>query len=511
MKHRILKTLAAFLLPTLLLSGCLQGGETMPPEASQLIESEEAVQSTGARPILPELFSLPYAPDLTLDPVTCVDGMQQVVASLLCEGLFRLGPDLEPIPCLCSGYTYDPDTYTYHLQLRERVTFSNGSPLTAEDVKATLQRARSSERYGSRLAQVSSISVTESGDLAITLTGPNSGFPALLDIPIVKAGTETAPIGTGPYLFSAEQSGAYLIANQTWWRGSNQPTDRIALIEASDQETMLYRFTSHDVQLITTDLIGTNPISATGSIAYQDANTTVLQYIGINVTQEPLNHAAFRQALNLGIPRDNLVSALLSGHGQPASLPVSPVSPLYPEGHEVHYSVSDFAAALADCGYTADRTLTLLVNQENSFKVSVANEIAAGFSDAGVPVSVRTLPWDAYMAALTAGEFDLYYGEVKLTADWNLTPLLGTGGALNYGGWTDPLTDQLLANFSAADDRATAMTRLCDRFQTQAPILPICFKSSSVLMQSDVLEGLTPTMAEPFYNLTDCAIHLRGA
>jgi len=511
MKHRISKTLAIFLLPALLLSGCLQGGESSPPEASQLIESEETVQNVGVRPILPELFSLPYAPDLTLDPVTCTDGMQQVVSSLLCEGLFRLGPDLEAIPCLCSNYTYDPDTYTYTLELRERVTFSDGSPLTAEDVKATLQRARSSERYDSRLAQMSSISITESGALTITLTGPNSSFPALLDIPIVKAGTETTPIGTGPYLFSLEQAGAYLIANQTWWRSSNQPTDRIALIEASDQETMLYRFTSHDVQLITADLIGTNPISATGSVAYQDADTTILQYIGINVNREPLNNAAFRRALNQGIPRSNLVSALLSGHGRPTSLPVSPVSPLYPEGYEEHYSASDFEAALADCGYTADRTLTLLVNEENTFKVSVAQEIAAGFSAAGVPVSVRTLPWETYTAALTAGEFDLYYGEVKLTADWNLTPLLGTGGSLNYGGWSDPPTDQLLANFSASDDRAAAMSRLCDRFLAHTPILPICFKSSSVLMQSDVLEGLTPTMTEPFYNLTDCVIHLRGA
>ena len=511
MKHRILKVFTALLLPALLLSGCLQGGETIPPEASQLIESEETAQNTGARPILPELFSLPYAPHLTLDPITCADGMQQVVVSLLCESLFRLGPDLEPIPCLCSGYTYDPDTFTYTLELRDRVTFSNGSPLTAEDVQATLQRARSSERYGSRLAQVSSISIAENGDLTITLTGPNSGFPALLDIPIIKVGTEAAPIGTGPYLFSTEQSGAYLIANQTWWQSANQPTDRIALIEASDQETMLYRFTSHDVQLITADLIGTNPISATGSIAYQDADTTILQYIGINVTREPLNSAAFRQALSQGIPRGNLVSALLSGHGQPTSLPVSPVSPLYPEGYEEHYSASDFAAALAACGYTADRTLTLLVNQENSFKVSVAQEIAAGFSTAGVPVTVRPLPWEDYTAALTAGEFDLYYGEVKLTADWNLTPLLGTGGALNFGGWTDPWTDQLLANVLATDDRGTAMSHLCSRFQTQAPILPICFKSSSVLMQSDVLEGLTPTMAEPFYNLTNAAIHLRDA
>lgn len=40
--------------------------------------------------------------------------------------------------------------------------------------------------------------------------------------------------------------------------------------------------------------------------------------------------------------------------------------------------------------------------------------------------------------------FDLYYGEVRLTADWNLAPLLATGGRLNYGGWSDARCDQLL-------------------------------------------------------------------
>ena len=51
--------------------------------------------------------------------------------------------------------------------------------------------------------------------------------------------------------------------------------------------------------------------------------------------------------------------------------------------------------------------------------------------------------------------------------------------------------------------------RLCAYLREQAPILPICFKSTSVLMQTDVLTGLKPTMAEPFYNLSDCTIRLR--
>jgi len=510
MRHRILNILLAGALPLLLLTGCLQGGEAVPQEESQLIQADETLQSsTGNRLILPELFSLPYAPDLTLDPITCADGMQQVVSSLICESLFRLGPDLEPDPCLCSGYTYDPDTYTYTLELRERIVFSDGSPLTTEDVKATLKRASASQRYGSRFTQVASIS-TDSKTIAITLLGPNTGFPALLDIPIVKAGTEHEPIGTGPYLLSQEQSGPCLIANQFWWKGARQPTDRIALVEASDQETMLYRFTSHDVQLITADLIGTDPISATGSIAYQDADTTILQYIGINTTRQPLDSAPFRTALNQGLPRSSMVSALLSGHGRAASLPVSPASPLFPADYTAHYSASAFTEALSNSGYTADRTLSLLVNQENTFKLSVATEIAATFSEAGIPVSVRALPWDAYTAALSAGDFDLYYGEVKLTADWDLSPLLSSGGSLNFGGWNDPLTDQLIANFRSSTDRPTAMKRLCDRFLAQAPILPICFKSSSVLMQSDVLAGLMPTMSEPFYNLTDCTIRLRS-
>lgn len=42
------------------------------------------------------------------------------------------------------------------------------------------------------------------------------------------------------------------------------------------------------------------------------------------------------------------------------------------------------------------------------------------------PVEVNALPWEEYNAALAAGNFDLYYGEVRLTADWNLTSLLGS-------------------------------------------------------------------------------------
>ena len=54
------------------------------------------------------------------------------------------------------------------------------------------------------------------------------------------------------------------------------------------------------------------------------------------------------------------------------------------------------------------------------------------------------------------------------------------------------------------------MRNLCAYLKEQAPILPVCFKSTSVLTQADVVQGLEPTAAEPFYNLGQCTIALQG-
>ena len=489
------------------LAGCSGEGDLPDQEDTALLPAQSAEETVQTGPRLPEVLSLPYASTHTLDPITCPDGMQQTVASLLYEGLFRLDGHMEPQYALCESYTYDAEHLYYTFTLRSGVTFSDGTALTAADVKATLERARSSARYAARLACVTSITARDD-TLTIALSAPNIAFPALLDIPIVKKGTDSAavPTGTGPYFFSQEESGPCLIANQSWWRQEARTVDRIALSE-TDQDAMLYRFNSHDVQLIIADLTGCTAVSVTGNVGCYDAATTVMQYVGVNTAR--LTDAALRQALWQGINRGNIASAYLSGHAAAAQFPLSPASALYPTELEDTYSVDGFAAAAAACEALPERTLTLLVNGENSFKISIAQSIADGFTSAGIPAEVTVLPWEEYTAALAGGDFDLYYGEVRLTADWDLTALLGSGGALNYGGWTSETTDRLLAACAISGDRESAMAALCAHLKTQAPILPVCFKSLSVLTQAEVVEHLTPTAAEPFYNLSDCIIHLK--
>ena len=449
-------------------------------------------------------FALACYPEAGFHPITGSNRTNLALGGLLYEGLFALDRQFQPQEALCASASVSADGLQWSFIPRSGVTFSDGSPLTAAEIAASLNLARTSPLYSARFAGVTDIAAAN-GMVTVTLSRANGALPALLDIPIVKSGTEESltPVGTGPYYFTTDEAGACLASHSGWWRGESRPAERIALSAARDREAILYQFSSHEVQLITADLIGTEPITATGNISYEDADTTVLQFLGFNTARAPFQDSAARRALGLGINRETLVSAVLSGHARAAQFPVSPVSPLYPAELESLYSYDDFAAAMEAAGLNTGRTrtVTLLVNQENTFKVSAAEHIAQALSDFDLQIQVEALPWEEYAAALAAGNFDLYYGEVRLPANWDLSALVGTGGSLNYGGWADPQTEQLLAACAAAEDRAAALSDLCAYLQQQAPILPLCFKSSSVLYQTGAVSGLTPTAAEPFYDL----------
>ena len=451
----------------------------------------------------------------TLDPITCPDGVQQTIGALLYEGLYALDTGFTPQPMLAESCTVSGTTCT--ITLRGGVTFSDGSAVTASDVVRSLQRAQSSERYSERLAGVSRIAAGSGGTVVLTLTYENQNIAALLDIPIVKAGTETAtaPIGTGPYVYTTGEGGSVsLTRNASWWKGESLPLQTIPLSVYKDSDTIAYAFYAREIQLLTCDLTATTPSNVSGSGAYTDADTTVLQYVGVNTSRPLLADPAVRRALSLGIDRAGLVKSFLMGHAAPTQFPVSPASPLYPQEQEVSYSPDHFASAMEEAGLrtgTQTQTLTLIVNEENSYKVSMASRIATQLSQYDLRVTVKTMSWSAYTQALRSGNYDLYYAECRLTADWDLTPLLAAGGALNYGGAaSDEMTAALTRWLACAQDEQTeAMDSLCQVFREQSPILPVCFKRTSVLMTQGAVEKITPTAANPFYSLTDWKTNLK--
>ena len=506
MKRRLLPLL---LLPCLLLTGCWQDAALTEeePYPEDLTPQEEEVIP------LPEELSLPWYNGVTLDPLTCPDGAQQTVAALLYEGLYALDPTFTPQPRLCAEAQCNDDATIWTLTLRQDVRFSDGSALRARDVTASLQRAKESERYGDRLAAVTSISESR-GRVILRLSRPNASLPALLDIPIVKSGTQDSavPTGTGPYVLTADGDAHLLTANADWWQGKALPTERIRLVDCADESSVRYQFSSHAVQLLVSDQTGASPLRSGSRYDMAETDTAILHCLLLNQKTELLRSAAVRRCLSLGIDRESLVSACLSGHGRAAQFPLSPASPLYPADLEDAYRYEDFEDALDRAGLHTgtSQALTLLVCGDSQFKTAAASYLAAALSVCDLQITVRALPWAEYTAALEKGDFDLCYAAVKLSADWDITSLVTPGGTLNYGRFDNAALTQRLTALGEKNGTASAMAAFCRQFRQQAPFLPLCFESRSVLTQQGVFEGLTPTAADPFYGIGNWQLHLAG-
>ena len=493
------------------LAGCW---ETDAGEPQDFWEMEpETTAPTAERSAKADVLTLPYLNSQTLDPVACSDGVQQVVGSLLYESLFTLDEHFEPQPLLCASHSVNGSTYTF--TLRDDVAFSDGAALTANDVLTTYRRAQVSERYAARFENIASMRVNR-GALVITLKRADSALPALLDIPIVKGGTEKdpVPLGTGPYLFLTDTDGPCLVRNENWWRGDPVSPERIALAPAKDTDTAVYLFSAENAHLLTADLLGETPAASLGGVDMADAPTTTMLFLGFHTKRLILANASFRAALGTAFDRDAMVTTLLAGHASAAQFPISPASPLYPATLETPYAVGAYAEALdppaaegAEPAEHAPVELTLLVNAENSFKVAIAEYLARQLTEAYVTVEPVVLPWTDYLAALENGDFDLWLGEVRLTADWDITSLVGTNGALNYGGYADAATDAALQTFLASESMATAAA-LCARLAAEAPILPLVFKTVTVLTPEGLIDGVSPTMTQPLRELPQWTIRL---
>ena len=279
------RVLALLLAAALALGGCAALTEPEEPvedwESYQPLLPEEQLPEEPEEPDYPAAFSIPYYRDRTMDPVTCAEGVQETAASLLYEPLFRLDEAFQPVPLLCESWQWDETGLICTLTLREGVLFSDGSALTARDAAETLQRAMTSERYAYRLRNMAEAAANRKGELVITLTSPNRGLPALLDIPIVKRTTagQQVPVGTGPYQLVEEDGQAYLQARSDWWQGTALPAEVLPLVHAKDWDTAKYLFTARRVELLAADPTD-DPTLVSGQAQAVSQPTAIMQFIG---------------------------------------------------------------------------------------------------------------------------------------------------------------------------------------------------------------------------------------
>ena len=515
--RRVFRRIALCLCALVLLCSCEQPDDPQPT----LTDIPARTLPPTADPE-PARFSLGWDPTVSLNPITGDSQVNQELTGLVYQGLYELDNTFAPQPVLAAGASVSEDALRWTFTLAEGTLFSDGTPLTARHVAASLNQARTSALYAARLAAVSSVTAGEDGAVHITLSAPNAALPALLDIPIVlepgkdeNADLPPAPLGTGYYRYVREGDGLHLEINHFHPAADSLPYDAIPLIPVSDTGERIAAFDIGAVSAVTTDFLSPYALGYTDGYEITDYPTTSLLYVGFNTASRVCRSPLVRQAFSRAFDRAALVETQLAGHGDPAALPVSPLSADYSEGYAslLDYDAEAAAQLLAQAGYTLHEEdgllydgknpveISLLVNSDNAARQAVAQQLADELAALGVTATVSRLAWNDFIAALNGGKFDLYLGEVRLTGDFDPSVLLT--GKLNYGKLQSPELTRALNQWRLNQGvwRDLAAGIYWKQFVQDVPIASLCFMRNSLLVRRGMVANAQPTRANPWYQM----------
>ena len=520
------------LIPAVFLQGCVFPAPQAPaqsePEEPAAIEEPSPGSQPEVKPQTPGQFSLRYDPNSSLNPITTLNRDNIILTSLMYESLFVLNGSLNVEPLLCENW-HSEDNVVFTFEVKPDVAMSDGSWLTAEDVAYSLKQAMLRGLYVNRFRTIASVAVVGDLTVSVELFAPNSRFIRLLDTPMIKNGSieSNIPPGTGPFVFAGAQE-MRLDGFPEHRNYSMLPVSTIYLRACGDSD-LTELFDNGKLSLLWDDPFDVFDIRLNRLHDQRYYDTSTLQYIGFNSNHIALRDPDVRRAIGVSIERQYIVDSIMSGHALAAPLALSPAFHLYDADWErrdlsplremaellVRAGLEDFNddsfLELSDgFGGYYEFSIDFIVNSENIHKVRAAHEITNTLRRNGLNVTVRELTWDRFTNALRTGDFDMYYGETMLGADFNLSPLLLPGN-LNYGKTTSteyrPFLDDFLT--ARADDEIRwAAKRLVDEIMINAPFAPILYKRHAVYTPIGAIFGAEPSQTGVFHSFADWTINL---
>lgn len=521
------KSAAVLALTLSLLSGCAAAK----PETT----GEEYVQGTiagtemGTAYAADDIFSLKACAEDGFNPYTTKNTDNRLLDQLVYENIFEVDDDFNLSSRIIKSWKCVDGVYWY-FTVDTGIVMHDGANLTAKDVAYSLQQAIRSDRYSGRFSYVWGVSASSDEEFAVTLSAANRQFPYLLTVPVIKYGgaTEDTPAGTGPYRFSEDK--ATLVASEYYPDWKNLPVDTVGLKAYDSVEDTITAYEDSYIDLVINDPSGITDLGYGGNNEVRYYVTNNMHYLGFNMNSQVSDfvfYSGCRYALQYAVDRTYAANTLMQGAAVASSLPISPKSPLYNQEYASGFdydlercklilsnsSVQDYDSdgklEFMVTGIPMEIDLDLIVCSEASGKADIAKKFASDLASIGVTVNVRELSWEDYLAALQSGDFDMYYGEVKLTADFSLTRLLTKDGDLNYGGIEDETYGDYIAQYLAAEDdmRQTCCDILLRYINDTTPIVPICFEKQEVITHRNVISGLSPSQYNIFMNIGEWKVN----
>lgn len=229
------------------------------------------------------------------------------------ETLVRLNDELKIEPCLADEWE-NVDELTWRFHIREGAMFSNGTPVTAQACRASLERAISMNDRASEYLKVESMEA-DGQELTIRTSEPNAGLLSNLVEPVFdivdatqsEDQIKTAPVCTGPYKiadFRSEQS-VELVKNENYWDGE-PGLDRIEVTQIADSDARAMALQSGEIDLTntidqtSTTLFENNPDYQVSSIISPRVNVAYMNH----AQSSPLHDVELRKAISYAVNRE---------------------------------------------------------------------------------------------------------------------------------------------------------------------------------------------------------------
>ena len=482
----------AVLATCLVLCGC----SDLPQTSTPVPGTPTAPQATTAQPLSRPVLA--YNNDDTLNPFATTTAVNAQLTGLLYDSLTKLDDRWMPQLSMAASAEQTDPTHLV-VSLRSGLVFSDGSAVALEDVVTSFNEAKKSARYGALLANVASAKVDRKKlTVTFTLTAADPHALACLTFPVVRGATLTkekgrAPVGSGTYALQITDGGAQLVANSRITPAPHYT--EVGLRHLPGQSARHYALASGEIHFYYNDLSdGDLP----GIVAaHRPVSMNAMVYMGINSARPALAKDAVRRALSKLLDRDAVCATAYSSWATPGA---APFHPNWGENTASSAPACDTSGAIAlldGAGHTAKNgtrlTLELIYSTERADRGRVAELIRSQMESGGVAVTLVPLEKEEYRKRLQKGEYDLYLGEIHLTADMSLRPLL-MGGNASYGvarsGAAATAYGQYLSGTASVTDFLTA-------FETDMPYIPLCWRHGLAAYDRR-LTTVTPTDYDPY-------------
>ena len=316
-------------------------------------------------------------------------------------------------PAVAASWS-NPDANTWIFQLRDDVTFHDGTQLTAADVKASMERYV--ELNGPAAALFSPITVETNGDYEVVMTTEEPMGTVLVNLTRMFVGPSeyitdpqygSAPVGSGPYRLEqfVVDDRVVLVRNENYW-GERPSLDRIELLRIPEVSSRLTALETGEVDL--TWLVPADQLprlEASDELVVEAVPSYAAYVIWFNSSREPFTDVRVRRALWHAVDYESIIQNLYQGVGVAASAPVTSEvfghvpQPLYEYNPELARQL------LAEAGYPDGfQTSIQWRNEEYS---DITYTIISDLADVGVTVEPLQKEHAIWLEDLVGLNFDM--------------------------------------------------------------------------------------------------------